>query len=73
MAFQNTSTRLDKFGNKYAVIGCKDKKGTGYPKGYFTVKGKTFKLEPSPAEKDGVDMWIRITEVKSNKGGGSGF
>lgn len=63
---QRVST--DRFGQAYQVIGCKDKKGTGFPKGYIELKGKLYKLEPSNANKDGVDMWIRVTEVKKTAG-----
>jgi hypothetical protein len=71
---------LDKFGNEVTVIGCKDKKGTGFPKGYFEWKGQLFKVEPSTAKKDGVEVWIRVTAMKkqapsqfgnNSKGGGS--
>lgn len=55
---------VDKFGNSYAVVSCKDKKGTGFPKGFIEIKGKLYKLEPSPSQKEGVDMWIRVTEMK---------
>lgn len=68
---RNTQTRLDRFGNDYAVIGCKDKKGTGFPVGYITIGGKTYKLEPSQANKEGVEMWIRVTKL--NKRQSSGF
>ena len=61
----------DKFGQKYQVIGCKDKKGTGFPKGYITLKGKLYKLEPSKSNKDGIEMWIRCTEVKNQNNGGN--
>jgi hypothetical protein len=54
----------DRFGNKYQVIGCKDKKETGFPKGYIELGNKLYKLEPSKANKDGIDVWIKVTEVK---------
>ena len=66
----NTRTRKDRFGNDYAVIGCKDKKGTGYPVGYITIGGKTFKLEPSEANKEGVAMWIRVTKMQKRTSNG---
>lgn len=65
---------FDKFENEYTVVGCKDKKGKGYPSGFFEFKGQLFKVEPSPSNKEGVDMWVRITVMKkraaSNFGGG---
>mgnify|MGYP000364261049 CR=1 FL=1 len=63
MAGQRNAS-LDKFGNKYTVVGCKDKKGDGFPKGYIELSGKLYKLEPSKSNKEGVDVWIRVTEVK---------
>lgn len=54
----------DRFGNPYQVIGCKDKKGNGFPSGYVELGGKLYKLEPSSSNKEGVDMWIRVTQVK---------
>jgi hypothetical protein len=54
----------DRFGNPFQVIGCKDKKGTGFCKGYVELGGKLYKLEPSPAKKDGVEAWIKVTQVK---------
>ena len=54
----------DRFGNPYQLIGCKYVKGTGFPKGYIELGGKLYKLEPSEAKKDGVDVWIKVTQVK---------
>lgn len=54
----------DRFGNAYQVIGCRDKKGTGFPYGYVELGGKLYKIEPSESKKDGVDMWVKITAVK---------
>ncbi|MGL3000510.1 hypothetical protein [Flavobacterium sp. RSSB_23] len=61
----------DKFGQKYQVVGCKDKKGTGFPKGYVELGGKLYRLEPSNSNKDGVEMWIRVTAVKKQTDGGT--
>ena len=54
----------DRFGNPFQVIGCKDKKGTGWSKGYVELGGKLYKLEPSEALKEGVKVWIKVTAVK---------
>lgn len=59
--------RTDKFGNPYIVVGCKDKKGTGFPKGYVELGGKLYKLEPSDSQKEGTAMWIRVTRVNKNR------
>lgn len=61
---QGARISTDKFGQPYQVIGCKDKKGTGFPVGHVELGGKLYKLEPSKANKDGVEMWIRVTQVK---------
>jgi hypothetical protein len=66
MSTQNKSyISNDRFGNPYQVIGCKPNKG-GYPVGYVELGGKLYKLEPSPSNKDGVQEWIKITQVKKN-------
>lgn len=62
MAQKRIST--DRFGNSYQVVGCRDKKGNGFPVGYVELKGQLYKLEPSKAEKDGVDAWIKVTAIK---------
>lgn len=62
MAQKRIST--DRFGNAYQVVGCRDKKGSGFPVGYVELGGKLYKLEPSPANKEGVDMWVKVTAVK---------
>lgn len=54
----------DKFGNPYQLIGCKDKKGTGFAVGYIELGGKLYKVEPSTAQKEGVLYWVKITAVK---------
>jgi len=64
------STRLDKFGNEYMVVGCKDKKGSGYSKGYVEIKGQLYKLEPSQSQKEGTEMWIKITKMNKQKRSG---
>jgi len=58
----------DRFGNPYQLIGCKDKKDTGFAKGYVELGGKLYKIEPSTAQKDGVLFWVKITLVKKNQG-----
>ena len=56
----------DRFGNPYQVVGCKDKKGNGFPVGYVELGGKLYKLEPSESQKEGTALWIRVTQVKKN-------
>jgi len=62
---------FDKFGNPQEVIGLKDKNGSGYPRGFFTVGNRLFKVTSSPSNKDGVERWVTITEMKKNQGGRS--
>lgn len=54
----------DRFGNPYQLIGCKDKKGNGFAQGYIELGGKLYKIEPSVAQKDGVEFWVKVTQVK---------
>lgn len=56
----------DRFGNEYILVGCKDKKGTGYGKGYFEMGGKLYKVEPSEANKEGYTHWVKITKVNKS-------
>ncbi|SHF14043.1 hypothetical protein SAMN05444377_10485 [Flavobacterium fontis] len=60
---RNKRISTDRFGNPYQVIGLKDTKGTGFPKGYVELGGKLYKLEHSPSQKEGVEAWIRVTKV----------
>lgn len=53
----------DRFGNPYQLIGCKPNKND-YPVGYVELGGKLYKIEPSPANKEGVLYWVKITAVK---------
>lgn len=64
MAKQGAYISTDRFGQPYQVIGCKDKKGNGFCSGYVELGGKLYKVEPSQATKEGVDMWVKITAVK---------
>lgn len=57
----------DKFGNTKMVIGLKDKKGSGFPKGYGEIKGKLYKFEVSEANKDGIEKWVTVTEVEKKQ------
>lgn len=63
MANQGTFIKTDKFGQSFTVVGCKDD-GTPFPKGYAELGGKLYKIEPSVAQKEGVAMWVKITQVK---------
>ncbi|HEY0971178.1 MAG TPA: hypothetical protein VGE02_09445 [Gemmatimonadales bacterium] len=53
------------------MIGCKDKKGNGFPVGYVEIGGKLYKLEPSRSNKEGVEVWIRCTQMQRRSGGNS--
>lgn len=64
----------DKFGNEYKVVGCKDKKGSGFSKGFIEItRPGLYKLEPSAAQKEGVDTWIRVTKMAQQRGAGGSF
>lgn len=64
MAQNQKFIKNDRFGNPYQVIGCKDKKGSGFSVGYVELKGQLYKLEPSESKKEGVEAWIRVTALK---------
>lgn len=56
----------DRFGNAYQLIGCKPNKN-GFPVGYIELGGKTYKVEPSRANKEGVEYWVKVTKVDPKK------
>lgn len=56
----------DRFGNPYQLVGCKENKN-GFPVGYVELGGKTYKIEPSEAKKDGVLYWVKVTKVDAKK------
>jgi hypothetical protein len=66
----------DRFGNDYVLVSCKDKKGTGFAKGYVEIGNALFKVEPSEATSGKVDSkgnpvlyWVKLTKVpKQAKG-----
>lgn len=58
---------LDRFGQAFTVVGCRDKKGKGFASGIVELKGQKYKIEPSRADKDGVDYWVRITKLDPKK------
>lgn len=60
--------QLDRFGNEQVVVGLKDKKGTGYPKGYIEIGSSLFKITTSPSNKEGVHEWVTLTKMKKNQG-----
>lgn len=64
MSQRRSRISTDRFGNAYQLIGCKDKKGNGFSQGYVELGGKLYKIEPSVAQKDGVEFWVKITAVK---------
>lgn len=59
----------DRFGNEQVVIGLKDKKGTGFPKGYFEIGNQLFKVTTSRSNKEGTEEWVTITKMNKNQGG----
>lgn len=61
--------QMDRFGNEQVVISLKDKKGTGFPKGYFEIGNQLFKVTTSPSKKDGVEEWVTVTKMKKQQGG----
>lgn len=60
----------DRFGNDYILVGLKDKKGTGFPKGYAEIKGQLYKIEFSESKKEGTEGWVKLTKVVKQKSSG---
>lgn len=61
--------QMDRFGNEQVVIGLKDKKGTGFAKGYFEIGNQLFKVTTSPSNKEGVNEWVTVTKMRKQQGG----
>lgn len=61
------NVRKDRFGNEFQLIGCKDKNGSGFSKGYLELKGDLYKIEPSVAQKEGYEYWVKVTKVPKQK------
>jgi len=68
------SARIDKFGNPYELVSCKDKKGDGFSKGFVELKGQLYKIEPSMSSKGKVDKygnpvlyWVKITKMAARQ------
>lgn len=57
----------DKFGNPFQLVGCKDKKGSGFGVGYAELGNNLYKIEPSEAQKEGYTHWVKITKVTKQK------
>jgi len=68
----NNQTQLDRFGNPYMIksVSIKEKKN-GYEEArcFVEIGGKTYKIEVSPAKKDGVEYWLKITKQTPRKTG----
>jgi hypothetical protein len=61
----------DRFGNPQVVVGLKDKKGTGYGKGFIEIKGDLFKITTSRSNKDGVTEWVTLTKMPKQRNQGT--
>lgn len=57
---------VDRFGNTYTLVKCKvDRKNEDFNKGYVKARdGSLIKVEVSPAKKDGVAYWVKLTKLK---------
>jgi len=70
---QKNQSQTDRFGNRYIVVGLRDKTGKGYPKGFAEIKSTLYKIEVSDSNKQDVESWVKITEMPRKKQGGGGF
>lgn len=59
-------SRVDRFGQPFVNVACKDKKGRGFPKGFIRImKPGLYKVEPSSSSStEGVEAWVRVTRVE---------
>lgn len=65
--------KVDRFGNEYKNVACKDRKGRGFPAGFITItRPGTYKLEPGSSNVDGVDAWVRVTRTQNRQPSGGG-
>ncbi|NER13540.1 hypothetical protein GWK08_08840 [Leptobacterium flavescens] len=60
----------DRFGNDKIIVSLKDKKGSGYPKGYLETHTGLWKVEVSKSNKEGIEGYVSLTKVNRNNGGG---
>lgn len=62
------STKTDKFGNAFKLVGMKTSKTEGFSKGFVELGGKLYKLElSSHCEKDGLCGWLKVYKVEEKK------
>lgn len=64
MSGQYNKIKVDRFQNPFQLVGCKPNKN-GFPVGYVEIGGKTYKIEPSQAQKDGIAYWVKVTKINS--------
>lgn len=67
--------KMDRFGNPYENVRCRDKGGRGFFKGFIEVGGKLLQIEIQPQtstdKKFGDEiMWARVTAKPKQSGGG---
>lgn len=70
---------VDKFGRPQKIIKLTVRERNGrerFPSGMIRIAGKAYKVELSPAKKDGVAGWLVFTELRNQPnsfGGGAGY
>ena len=62
------NNRTDRFGNETALAVIKKKGDFGIA--YFEFGNQLFKIDISPARKEGIELWAKITKLRSRRGGG---
>jgi hypothetical protein len=62
--------KIDRFGNPYRIVACKEKEnrdgGAGWVTGYIELGGKMYKIQPYPGEGE-VHTFVRVTAVPKRK------
>lgn len=61
-----SKVKTDRFGRPYTWTGLKDKNGSGYLKGYVTLKGVDYQVTVNPAKDpkdEAIEMWATVTKL----------
>ena len=65
-------TNTDKFGNAYKIVKLKKNKN-GFPTGYVEIGNSLYKLDVSPAKKEGVELWLKLTKLNKKSSSWSNY
>lgn len=54
--------KYDKQNRPYKLVSLKKNKN-GFPVGYVEIGGSLYKIDISPAKKEGVELWAKFTKL----------